>query len=85
MNVADGTILVSKDVTSERSLSVILTAAKTKMAVAFATIFMAKVQSKILIQSAPTPPVCKRAVDDIILFDFETQSKGNTAVHQASQ
>ena len=85
MNVADGTILVSKDVTSQISLSVILTAVKSKMAVVFATIFIEKVQSKILIQSALTPLVCKRAVDNIFPFDFETQSKGNTTVNRASQ
>jgi len=37
----------------------------TKMAVAFANIFMAKVETEILNQSALKPLVCKRFIDDI--------------------
>ena len=41
------------------------TAMGTKMAVAFANIFMAKVETEILNQSASNPLVWKRFIDDI--------------------
>jgi len=41
------------------------TAMGTKMAVAFANIFMAKVETEILNQSALKPPVWKQFIDDI--------------------
>ena len=41
------------------------TAMGTKMAVAFANIFMGKVESQILERSAKKPLACKRYIDDI--------------------
>ena len=55
------------------------TAMGTKMAVAFPNIFMAKIETEILSQSATKPLVWKRFIDDVISI-WNTTERGNNTV-----
>ena len=56
------------------------TAMGMKMAVAFANIFMEKIETEILSQSAIKPLVWKRFIDDVISI-WNTTREGNNTVH----
>ena len=56
------------------------TAMGTKMAVAFANIFMAKVGTEIL-KVYLKPLIWKRYVDDIFSLDLDSKQRGDTVVH----
>ena len=51
------------------------------MAVAFANIFMTKVETEILNQSTLNPPIWKRYIDDIYIFPLDFKQRGDNAVH----
>ena len=57
------------------------TAMGMKMAVAFANIFMEKIETEILSQSAIKPLVWKRFIDDVISSYMEHNQRGNNTVH----
>ena len=50
---------------------------RTKMAVAFANIFMAKIERQILRQNSKKPPVWKRYIDNVLsLWDTSIEKNG---------
>ena len=57
------------------------TAMGTKMAVAFANIFMGRVETEIISQSAIKPLVWKRYIDDIYILPLEHKQRTNDTVH----
>ena len=60
------------------------TAVGTKMAVAFANIFMAKIKTKILNRSAIKPLVWKRFIDDVISIWNTTREEITQFIEQAN-
>ena len=61
------------------------TAMGTKMAVVFANIFMASVETEILNQSALKPLIWERYIDDIFSPCTLNMWRGDSAVHCASK
>ena len=53
----------------------------TKMAVSFANLFMAAVETEILSQSTKKPLVWKRYIDDGRVLSVEHKHRGNKWVH----